>query len=94
MSIAFLTSRDRSSKANITLTDPVLLCNNLGIETTTAQETVGSAVHSSGRTTMSVKEAVRIAQGNNFMGLICNARLLVRSTHVLNTALFVRHCIC
>lgn len=27
---------------------------------------------------ISVKEAVRIAQSNNFMGLICNARLLVR----------------
>lgn len=27
---------------------------------------------------MSVKEAVRVAQSNNFMGLICSSRLLVR----------------
>ena len=26
---------------------------------------------------MSVKEAVRVAQSNNFMGLVCNSRLLV-----------------
>lgn len=26
---------------------------------------------------MSIKEAVRIAQSNNFMGLVCNSRLLV-----------------
>lgn len=26
---------------------------------------------------MSVKEAVRIAQSNNFMGLVCSSRLLV-----------------
>lgn len=26
---------------------------------------------------MSVKEAVKVAQGNNFMGLVCSARLLV-----------------
>lgn len=36
-------------------------------------------VYSSGRTTTSVKEAVRIAQSNNFMGLMCSSRLLVSS---------------
>jgi hypothetical protein len=34
-------------------------------------------LYSSGRTTTSVKEAVRIAQSNNFMGLMCSSRLLV-----------------
>jgi CDK inhibitor PHO81 len=34
-------------------------------------------VQSSGRTTISVKEAVQIARDNNFMGLICSSRLLV-----------------
>ena len=29
-----------------------------------------------GRTDMSIKESVRIAQSNNFMGLICTSRLL------------------
>ncbi|KAF2416400.1 hypothetical protein EJ08DRAFT_600583, partial [Tothia fuscella] len=31
---------------------------------------------SSGRTVLSVKEAVQVAQNNNFMGLICSSRLL------------------
>lgn len=53
---------------------PVFLCNDLGRE----GETAGAkAVQSSGRRTTSIKEAVRIAQNNNFMGLICNSRLLV-----------------
>lgn len=39
-------------------------------------------VYSSGRTTTSVKEAVRIAQSNNFMGLMCSSRLLVSSRQV------------
>ena len=34
------------------------------------------AIQSSGRTTISVKEAVQIARDNNFMGLICSSRLL------------------
>ncbi|KXL42198.1 MAG: hypothetical protein FE78DRAFT_500063 [Acidomyces sp. 'richmondensis'] len=33
-------------------------------------------VSSCGRTSISIKESVRIAQSNNFMGLICNSRLL------------------
>jgi CDK inhibitor PHO81 len=33
-------------------------------------------ISSCGRTDMSIKEAVRIAQSNNFMGLICTSRLL------------------
>jgi CDK inhibitor PHO81 len=56
---------------------PVFLCNDLGSE----GGMVGStAVKSSGRRTTSIKEAVRIAQSNNFMGLICNSRLLVSLT--------------
>lgn len=53
---------------------PVFLSNDLGRET--AEEQSG-AVEISGRRTMSIKEAVRIAQSNNFMGLICCSRLLV-----------------
>lgn len=33
-------------------------------------------VNSAGRTDMSIKEAVRVAQANNFMGLLCTSRLL------------------
>ena len=33
-------------------------------------------VPSCGRTDMSIKESVRIAQSNNFMGLVCSSRLL------------------
>ncbi|UKZ81961.1 anaphase-promoting complex subunit Apc3 [Trichoderma virens FT-333] len=47
---------------------PVFLCNDLGRDENTVQ--------ASGRRTMSIKEAVRIAQTNNFMGLICYSRLL------------------
>ncbi|RBA11368.1 ankyrin repeat protein nuc-2, partial [Fusarium proliferatum] len=46
---------------------PVFLCNDLGRE-----ETSGP----SGRRSTSIKEVVRIAQSNNFMGLICYSRLL------------------
>ena len=56
---------------------PVFLCNDLGRE----GEMVGSAaIQSSGRRTTSIKEAVRISQNNNFMGLICCSRLLVSFT--------------
>lgn len=58
---------------------PVFLCNDIGRE----GEMAGSqAIQSSGRRTTSIKEAVRTAQNNNFMGLICSSRLLVslRST--------------
>ncbi|KAK5997816.1 Ankyrin repeat protein nuc-2 [Cladobotryum mycophilum] len=47
---------------------PVFLCNDLGKDESSGQNT--------GRRTMSIKEAVRIAQSNNFMGLICYSRLL------------------
>jgi len=53
-----------------------MLCNDLGFIEESSQ-TAASVVPSSGRTAISVKEAVRIAQTNNFMGLICNSRLLV-----------------
>ncbi|KAF2086079.1 hypothetical protein K490DRAFT_74642 [Saccharata proteae CBS 121410] len=54
---------------------PVLLGNELGADTTIS--TTGSQkVQSSGRTTISVKEAVQVAKTNNFMGLICSSRLL------------------
>ena len=56
--------------------DPVLLCNDLGIEQAMSEEAEWP-LYSSGRTTTSVKEAVRIAQSNNFMGLMCSSRLLV-----------------
>jgi len=52
---------------------PVFLCNDLGREGE-ARESL--AVQSSGRRTTSIKEAVRIAQNNNFIGLICCNRLL------------------
>lgn len=56
---------------------PIFLCNDLGRE----GELVGSStITSSGRRTTSIKEAVRISQNNNFMGLICCARLLVSTT--------------
>ncbi|KIN05544.1 hypothetical protein OIDMADRAFT_38067 [Oidiodendron maius Zn] len=52
---------------------PVFLCNDLGRE----GESAGSAaIQTSGRRTTSIKEAVRTAQNNNFMGLICSSRLL------------------
>ena len=55
--------------------DPVLLCNDLGAKREAS--TSGAVVTSSGHHSMSVKEAVRIAQSNNFMGLVCSSRLLV-----------------
>jgi CDK inhibitor PHO81 len=55
---------------------PVFLCNDLGREDA---EDIAAVVQSSDRRTTSIKEAVRIAQSNNFMGLICCSRLLVSS---------------
>ncbi|KAK2625645.1 hypothetical protein QTJ16_004957 [Diplocarpon rosae] len=52
---------------------PVFLCNDLGRE---GESNASHSVPSSGRRTTSIKEAVRIAQNNNFMGLICSSRLL------------------
>lgn len=53
---------------------PVFLCNDLGRE---GSHTIPAAVEISGRRTTSIKEAVRIAQSNNLMGLTCCSRLLV-----------------
>ncbi|KAL1983564.1 hypothetical protein VTN96DRAFT_10224 [Rasamsonia emersonii] len=56
---------------------PVLLCNDLGqISDFTGDVEAQSAVQSSGRASMSIKESARIAQSNNFMGLICRSSLL------------------
>lgn len=62
----------------IRVVDPVLLCNELGASAVIPSDS--HRVQSSGRTTISVKEAVNIATNNNFMGLICSSRLLVRSS--------------
>ncbi|KAG9236206.1 hypothetical protein BJ875DRAFT_236963 [Amylocarpus encephaloides] len=53
---------------------PVFLCNDLGREGQTPE--ASTATMNSGRRITSIKEAVRIAQDNNFMGLICVSRLL------------------
>lgn len=57
---------------------PVFLCNDLGKEETAMSST---SAPGSGHRSMSIKEAVRIAQSNNFMGLLCYSRLLV-SAHI------------
>ena len=55
------------------------MCNDLGAA---IKETSSGAIHASnemsqmGRSTMSIKEAVRIARSNNFLGLICRSELL------------------
>ncbi|PNS13983.1 Glycerophosphodiester phosphodiesterase GDE1 [Sphaceloma murrayae] len=54
---------------------PVLLCNDLGVEAA-LDKSSDVTLYSEGRAVMSVKDAVRVAQGNNFMGLVCSARLL------------------
>lgn len=61
-----------------TLLDPILLCNELGVAPTSGAQRRASQniVGNCGRMDMSVKESVRIAQRNNFMGLICTSRLL------------------
>jgi CDK inhibitor PHO81 len=64
---------------------PVFLCNDLGRE---EADNIPPAVKSSGRQTTSIKEAVRIAQSNNFMGLICCSRLLVGSATAINYRFF------
>lgn len=56
----------------------MLLCNDLGkISDFTGEEAAHPAILSSGRSSMSIKEAARIAQSNNLMGLICRSSLLV-----------------
>lgn len=57
---------------------PVFLCNDLGREDVVMP--APNVIQSSGRRTSSIKEVVRIAQSNNFMGLICSSRLLVSRT--------------
>lgn len=57
---------------------PVFLCNDLGRQDMTAAP---EELQSSGRRTASIKEIVRTAQSNNFMGLICCSRLLVSRAH-------------
>lgn len=52
---------------------PVFLCNDLGAQ---PQEGPGSAAQ---HRASSIKDAVKTAQSNNFMGLICCERLLVSS---------------
>ncbi|TDZ23128.1 Ankyrin repeat protein nuc-2 [Colletotrichum orbiculare MAFF 240422] len=52
---------------------PVFLCNDLGREDSMGPPDI---IQSHGRRSASIKEAVRIAQSNNFMGLICCSRLL------------------
>jgi CDK inhibitor PHO81 len=54
---------------------PVLLCNGLG-----AQPNHGEVVNS-----FSIKEAVRLAQSNNFMGIICSARILTMVPALIET---------
>jgi hypothetical protein len=65
----------------ILVLDPVLLCNELGTDGLEAQ-TGASSVQNSGRSIMSVKEAVQIARNNNFMGLMCSWRLLVSQSPI------------
>jgi len=57
---------------------PVFLCNDLGRNQHEKEE--GMQMGDGGRRRSrgaSIKEAVRMAQSNNFMGLICSAKLLV-----------------
>ncbi|KAK3943504.1 ankyrin repeat protein nuc-2 [Diplogelasinospora grovesii] len=63
---------------------PVFLCNDLGRQEdpdTEDSPMIGSGeddatIQTDGRRTTSIKDAVRTAQSNNFMGLICCSRLL------------------
>lgn len=65
--------------------DPVLLCNELGAKQDVSCPS-SAVVESNGHGSMSVKEAVRIAQSNNFMGLICSSRLLVTHSPLLTAS--------
>jgi hypothetical protein len=67
---------------NMTFIDPVLLCNELGADGLLSATTSGT-VPISNRTTISIKEAVQIAQNNNFMGLMCSSKLLVSHSTLL-----------
>lgn len=57
---------------------PVFLCNDLGREDVMPAPDV---IQSCGRRMSSIKEVVRIAQNNNFMGLVCCSRLLVSTSN-------------
>lgn len=57
---------------------PVFLCNDLGREDVMPAPDV---IQSCGRRMSSIKEVVRIAQNNNFMGLVCCSRLLVSTAN-------------
>lgn len=59
---------------------PVFLCNDLGREEVSmAPPQMIAAVANHGRRSSSIKEVVRTAQSNNFMGLMVSSRLLVCS---------------
>lgn len=68
---------------------PVLLCNDLGTHqesvTDTAENVSRAVIGSDGYHSMSVKEAVRIAQSNNFMGLVCRSSLLRMVPSLVNS---------
>ncbi|KAH8899536.1 ankyrin repeat protein nuc-2 [Thozetella sp. PMI_491] len=55
---------------------PVFLCNDLGRHDLTESGQVEPMLEVSGGSAYSIKEVVRTAQSNNFMGLICCSRLL------------------
>lgn len=60
---------------------PVFLCNDLGREEVSmAPPQMIAAAANHGRRTSSIKEVVRTAQNNNFMGLVVASRLLVCSS--------------
>ena len=57
-------------------TDPVLLRNNLGSDVGIGASGTSESSNNV-RSSISIKQAVSIARENNFMGLVCNLRLLV-----------------
>lgn len=63
---------------------PVFMCNDLGREEVSmAPPQMIAAAVNHGRRSSSIKEVVRTAQSNNFMGLVVASRLLVR--HIKST---------
>jgi CDK inhibitor PHO81 len=76
-------------KTNLLSLDPVLLCNDLGqIRDLAGDVDALPLVNSSGRASMSIKESARIAQSNNFMGLICRSSLLVCRSSFLTLVVY------
>ena len=53
----------------------MLLCNNLGAPVHYPLSS-DSGISSDGQSSLSIKEAVRVAQSNNFMGMVCQSRIL------------------